>query len=224
MDKWIDKLLKSLCLFPNWFLDFPLQDRLNIDFIGFPDSKAKEKSLSMEIIEFLKINKKPVVFTPGTAAKDIDKFFKEAEITLERLQKPGIFLTKFGDKIPGKLPDNIIHVDFAPLELLLEHCSVLVHHGGIGTCFQALKSGIPQIICYRMGEQMENARVIKTMGVCEAMPYKDISSNLLLRYVESLLNKKDISLKCAEIKERLDSNSSEDNLLAVLKEYLSDIG
>merc|ERR1712118_576125 len=41
---------------------------------------------------------------------------------------------------------NILFVEFAPHELLFPKCSVLVHHGGLGTLAAGLRSGVPQVI------------------------------------------------------------------------------
>jgi len=49
------------------------------------------------------------------------------------MSKPGVFLTKFKDALPEKLPDNIIHEEYLPLEVILYKCCAIVHHGGIGT-------------------------------------------------------------------------------------------
>ncbi|MEE1799004.1 MULTISPECIES: nucleotide disphospho-sugar-binding domain-containing protein [unclassified Streptomyces] len=46
----------------------------------------------------------------------------------------------------GPLPDNMISVGWAPLVSLMECSSLVIHHGGPGSAFAAVMSGIPQII------------------------------------------------------------------------------
>ena len=206
----------NLCLFPDWFIGYQLIGSLNVDYIGFPDPSSDGKALSVEMAEFLKAHDKPVVFTPGSAFRDVGRFFEAAAVALEKLKKPGIFLTRHIEAIPKKLPDNIIHADFVPLEQVLGQCSALVHHGGVGTCYQAIKAGIPQVVCWRMGEQKENARVPKEMGICRTIAYKDVSGEAMYQNIKALLNDAEVQVKCDKVSERVNSRSSEDTLRTLL--------
>ncbi|MCX7747755.1 MAG: glycosyltransferase [Clostridia bacterium] len=206
----------NLSLYPGWFQDFKLSDGIKIDFIGFPEHHEEKVLLPHDIRVFLQKYEKPIVFTPGTAFENNKKFFSEAVLALEKLGKPGIFLTRFKESLPQKLPDNIIYMEFVPLDALLDKCSILVHHGGIGTSYQALKAGIPQIICYRMGEQKENARVLEAAGVCTSLFFDKIDSNLLIKNIKNLIYNNNVPLKCNEIKNKLKSPSSEQLLKDIL--------
>ncbi|WP_394698486.1 glycosyltransferase [uncultured Desulfobacter sp.] len=42
------------------------------------------------------------------------------------------------------MPENIHYCEYAPFSRLFPKAAAVVHHGGIGTCAQALKAGIPQ--------------------------------------------------------------------------------
>ncbi|MEU1660154.1 activator-dependent family glycosyltransferase [Streptomyces griseofuscus] len=46
----------------------------------------------------------------------------------------------------GPLPDNVRVVGFAPLDVLLQTCAAVVHHGGFGTWSTALYHGVPQVM------------------------------------------------------------------------------
>ncbi|MEU6284538.1 nucleotide disphospho-sugar-binding domain-containing protein [Streptomyces sp. NPDC047028] len=46
----------------------------------------------------------------------------------------------------GPVPANVEVVDPAPLSLLLDGCTALIHHGGAGTGLTALARGLPQLV------------------------------------------------------------------------------
>lgn len=202
-------------LFPEWLLKFKLSKDLNVDFVGFPESLKGVSNLPNNILDFLKTHEKPILFTPGTAFQNNKFFFNEAVLTLEKMSKPGIFLSKFKDALPEKLPDNIIHAEYLPLELLLDECCAIVHHGGIGTCYEALKAGIPQLICYRMAEQRENSAAIKALGVSNELSFERVNSKLLLESLQ-IIDDDDVLANCNEIREKLQMEKPERNLLMYL--------
>ena len=59
----------------------------------------------------------------------------------------------------------IRHVSYAPFSQLLPRCAALVHHGGIGTCAQALAAGIPQLVMPMGFDQPDNAARLQRLGV-----------------------------------------------------------
>jgi rhamnosyltransferase subunit B len=60
-----------------------------------------------------------------------------------------------------------LYARYSPFSQLLPQCAALVHHGGIGSCAQALAAGIPQIIQPCAHDQFENARCVQALGAGE---------------------------------------------------------
>lgn len=60
---------------------------------------------------------------------------------------------------------NIRFVEAAPHEWLFPQCTCTVHHGGAGTTYSALRSGVPTIITPVLGDQFVFERVVKEKGV-----------------------------------------------------------
>ncbi|MEV0219876.1 nucleotide disphospho-sugar-binding domain-containing protein [Streptomyces sp. NPDC050704] len=46
----------------------------------------------------------------------------------------------------GELPDSVRVVDPAPLNLFLDGCAAVIHHGGSGTALTAIAHGLPQLV------------------------------------------------------------------------------
>jgi len=74
-----------------------------------------------------------------------------------------IFLTRYPEQLPPSLPKEVKHFSYIPLSQLLPHAAVLIHHGNIGTCSQALRAGIPQIIQPLAFDQFDQCRTNQTI-------------------------------------------------------------
>lgn len=206
---------QNACLYPDWLQDFGLRDGMQAHLIGFPGTPGSDAVLPKSVSEFITAHPKPIVFTPGTAFENNASFFEEAAAALKKLGRSGIFLTRHKESVPRELPGNILYMDFVPLELLLDQCAAIVHHGGIGTCCQALGAGIPQIIGYRMAEQMENARVMKKQGVCDARPFAEIEWQWLANTIEKL-TEQEVLKRCGGIRQKMNDEISEERFLDFL--------
>ncbi len=208
---------KNICLFPPWFqhYDVEMSDKLN--HIGFPEIGTPDE-LPADLTNFLEKNNNPIVFTPGTLFSNNDNFFNEALKTLKYLNKPGIFLSKSLKDLHLDIPDNVYIADFIPLDKLLDRCGLIVHHGGIGTTSQSLRSGAPQIIFYHQGmDQKINAEIIEKQGICRKYPYKKFSSKILNIFIKELLTD-DIRDKCLELRDTINGESSADRLIKYVKQ------
>jgi len=65
----------------------------------------------------------------------------------------------------GALPANVTPVGWVPMDILLPTCAAVVHHGGSGTCFNALVAGVPQLAVPHAGDQFVTAAAISSRGV-----------------------------------------------------------
>ncbi len=151
-------------LFPSWF--GPVDDMSKIPLTGFPMvDDALVPALPPPLETFLRDGPAPVIFTPGSFMRRSEAFFREAMATCERQGLRAVFLTPHGDQIPQTLPPTIRHFKFVSLQRLAGHAAALVHHGGIGTCAQALRAGIPQLITPVFFDQPDNAARVEALGV-----------------------------------------------------------
>ena len=108
----------------------------------------------------------------------------------------GVFLSQYSDQIPKELPDTVFYGAYAPFGKLLPKSSVLVHHGGIGTCAQALKAGIPQLLVPFGLDQHDNASRIVNLGAGDEIPMKKYKSSLVATILQKLRSDTDIQSNC----------------------------
>ena len=164
--EWWDSPDGVLVLFPKWFgrpqpdwpenllqWDFPLEDL------------GGEMGMQEELVKFLEAGERPVVFTPGSANVQAERFFETAVEVVKRLGVRAVFVTRMEHLVPEGMGDRILQVDFVPFGRLLEHTSVFVHHGGVGTMAQGFRAGVPQLVMAMAHDQPDNAERMERLGV-----------------------------------------------------------
>jgi rhamnosyltransferase subunit B len=193
-----------LALFPGWYgkaqpdwpvntlqWDFPLEDLV------------EEKSMPPELVDFLAAGEKPVVFTPGTGNLHARAFFETALELCTRLGCRGVFVTRDLGQVPGGLPETVLAVKYAPFSTLLEHASVFVHHGGIGSIAQGFKAGVPQFIVFMGFDQPDNAERLEHMGAGVGLDIQKFDVRRALPLLRRCLEEAAIRQNAAACKARL---------------------
>lgn len=115
---------------------------LQTDYLFNPD----EGELSPEIKLFLAAGEKPIYFgfgsmTDGDAHKTLEIIFK----AVEQLQIRAVISRGWANYTVEHLPQGVFFAGEEPHGKLFPKMSCIVHHGGAGTCSQAVRSGVPQI-------------------------------------------------------------------------------
>jgi rhamnosyltransferase subunit B len=154
-----------LALFPEWFgrpqpdwpgnllqWDFPMEDL------------GTEMPMGPEVLAFLEEGERPVVFTPGSANIQAERFFETAVAVVKRLGIRAVFVTRTELTIPVEMSGRILLADFVPFGALLKHASAFVHHGGVGTMAQGFRAGLPQLVMAMSHDQPDNADRLERLG------------------------------------------------------------
>ncbi len=199
---WLHSPDLVLGLFPKWFApsqpDWPPATALT----GFPlYDDAENLGLSKSLQSFLNAHAKPLVCTPGSANKHAKVFFRESMKVCETLNQPGIFLTRYPEQLPHPLSPQILHCAYEPLSSLLLYSTALIHHGGIGTCSQALRAGIPQLIQPYAFDQYDNGARIKSLGVGNTLSSRSFRAPNIIRALQNLHSSPTVNTKCQQIKQ-----------------------
>lgn len=201
---WIHSPDKVIGLFPGWFAepqpDWPKNTEVT-NFLFFDESD--KNPMSPELENFIAEGKPPIIFTAGTAVNDAAPFFKASAEACDILNARGIFLSRYKDHIPNDLSPNIFYCEYAPFSKLLPYASALVHHGGIGTCAQALRAGIPQLITPFGMDQPDNSSRLKELGVSAEIRLKKYKSSTVADQLGKLLGNKDVHTRCKKLADGL---------------------
>lgn len=190
---------------------------------GFPwhDGSHHELRLSADIERFLGDGPAPLVFCLGTAAShSAGDFHEQAAAAAAKLNRRAILLVGRGVEPPRSLPAGVMAAPYAPFSLLLHRAAAVVHHGGIGSTAQALRSGRPQLVIPHAHDQFNNALLAHRLGVARMLARHRLTVPRLTRELDRLLSDPSHATRAAEVGPRI---SSEDGA-RVAAEQLERIG
>ncbi|MEM5585727.1 glycosyltransferase [Roseibium sp. AS2] len=111
-----------------------------------------------ELATFLEAGPAPVFLGFGSMpSRDPEKLTATVLEALRTTGRRAILSTGWGGLSSRDLPENlagrVLLVEKAPHSWLFPRCSAIVHHGGAGTTHEALRWGIPSLICPVFGDQ-----------------------------------------------------------------------
>ncbi|GAA4929265.1 glycosyltransferase [Actinoplanes utahensis] len=110
-----------------------------------------------------------VLVTGGTGRMLHPGFYPAALAALAAAGRPGLVVTPHRDLLPARLPPGVRWQAEAPFAAVLPTCGAVVHHGGIGTAVQALRSGTPQVILADGADRPDNARRLAAYGLAHSL-------------------------------------------------------
>jgi len=211
--QWWHSPQRVIGLFPEWYAA-PQQDwPPNTALTGFPlyDERAVS-GISPQLEAFLAeaeaVGDSPVVFAPGSGNSQARRFFEAAADACRRLDRRGILLTRYPEQIPARLPGGVLAADYAPFSSLLPRAAALVHHGGIGTCGQALAAGLPQLVLPMGFDQPDNAMRLVRLGVARTLQPGRATGARVAAELAGILADASVSRCCAELARRFQGDDA----------------
>jgi rhamnosyltransferase subunit B len=193
-----------LCMFPRWYAEPQPDWPANVIQTDFPLwNHRQDGELPEEVLAFLKAEKAPVVFMPGSANIHAHRFFAVAVEACRCLGRPGILLTEFPEQLPADRPEWVAHFPYVPLDLLLPHAAAFVHHGGIGSTSQGMLAGIPQVVTPLAHDQFDNAARVRRLGLGASIPLRHLYDPWLMQSLELLLESEAVAESCRMVAEQL---------------------
>ena len=132
---------------------------------GFPwyDADADGSAvLDQELEAFLDAGPPPMIVSLGSFVPYSDTdLYGHAATAAKRLGRRAVLLVGEG-AVTGS--EEVLVRRYAPHSRLFPRAAAIVHHGGIGTTGQALRSGKPQLVSPFMGDQPDNAARVSRLG------------------------------------------------------------
>ena len=110
----------------------------------------------------------------GSAGKALDSMVVlHASIAALAGEQMNVVLTTGYHSLPKQvlpLPVNFHHASYLPGLAMAEHCDLLIHHGGYGSCQTGLYAGKPAVIIPTFSERESNARRVAATGAGAFVP------------------------------------------------------
>jgi UDP:flavonoid glycosyltransferase YjiC (YdhE family) len=141
-------------------------------FAYYDGPEGADGSIDTEIAAFLTDGPPPLVFTLGSFVIHAPGDFYETSARIARRLGRRALLLVGRHAIPkfASLAGNGVAVaGYAPHSLVFPRAAAVIHHGGIGTTAQALRAGVPQLVCPLFGDQFDNARRLRSLGVARVV-------------------------------------------------------
>jgi hypothetical protein len=140
-----------------------------------------------ELEAFLDAGEPPVVVSLGTSAREVGSdVYRAAAEASAKVGRRAVLLTGGSWDIP-ELPEGVVAVAEAPHERLMSRACAVVHHGGAGTCAQALRAGKPTLIVPFGHDQADNAYRAQALGGARVVPRRRASADRLARTLGGML-------------------------------------
>ncbi|MES2091568.1 MAG: glycosyltransferase [Pseudomonadota bacterium] len=186
----------TIALFPQSLMKQPLATDFpqGVSFAGFSyfDGGAKA-SLPEELVSFLAQGDPPVVFTLGSSIVfNPGQFCEESSLACQKLGVRAVFLVG-QHQIKQPLPPSQIAVPWASHAALFPRCRAVVHQGGIGTCAQASRAGVPQLFVPHAHDQPDNAARLGRLGVALTLLPSKAHGAPLLKALTALVSDEALS-------------------------------
>ena len=140
--------------------------------MGFPQFDGGPRAMPPGLAPFLADGPAPVVFTLGSFVVNASEDFYRNGLAACRALGLRSVLIAGEDEIARLKPllgPDTFACGYAPHSEVFPRCAAIVHHGGIGTTGQALKSGKPQLVVPFLGDQPDNSRRLVALGVARRL-------------------------------------------------------
>ncbi len=126
------------------------------------------------------------------------------------------------------LPPNFRHTPYVPGPAMAKRCSLMIHHGGYGSCQTGLYTGTPQVIIPTYSERESNARRVATVGAGEfvlpvegALSKKRVSAGELRAKVRRVLSDPSYAASAKRISEKMRTYGGACEAARLVEEFLS---
>jgi rhamnosyltransferase subunit B len=168
--------------------DYPQRTSI-VGFATF-DGDDGSTGLDPELEAFLDAGPAPLVFTLGSLiVNSPGRFYGHGVRAAQALGKRAVLLV--GEHGCGEFAHlrsaEVFVGAYAPHSALFPRAAAIVHHGGIGTLAQALRSGRPQLIVPHFADQPDNAARARRLGVARILPPWRYSDTSVSRHLAGLL-------------------------------------
>lgn len=146
-------------------------------------------------------NGKPLIYiTMGTTG--IGDFFHKAYELFKASEMIAIMTTGAQVGMMENINGQVYVETFLNGDSVIEHCDLVVCHGGNGTIYQALQHGKPVLGIPTILDQHFNMRRVEALGIGRMLSWKEFSGNpaSLISLIMSMINEKAFYQRAAQFK------------------------
>lgn len=158
--------------------------------VGFPP--PAQGALDIDTQRWIEAGPPPLVITLGSIAQGLGgaAFWENAAQMARAMNLRALLLHGTAPVPEGP---NLRALPYAPHADVFPKAAAIIHHGGIGTSAEALRSGKPQLVVPIGGDQPDNAARLVDLGVAAVLPLKRFTATRAQAGLGDLLERFDYS-------------------------------
>jgi rhamnosyltransferase subunit B len=187
----------------------PQRPLLQAGFCWFDGASGADGGWPEGLREFLDAGDPPIVFTLGSSIVHAPRHFFPASIQAAHALGRRAVLLNGRDTAPLAVPQHaraqasMFVTGYAPHAPLFARAAAIVHHGGIGTLAQALRSGRPQLIVPFFADQPDNAARASRLGVARTLRPRNYRATSAAGELRRLLHDGAVAARAAAVADML---------------------
>jgi rhamnosyltransferase subunit B len=208
MHQWMNSPQLVIAFFPEWFAAAQPDWPAHTHAVGFPLWDDTDAAPNPEAEEFLNAGPAPIVFTPGSAGKTMQRFFRESVKAARYLDLRAMLVTNYPEQVPPDLPPNIRVFGYLPFSRVLPRAALIVYHGGIGTLAQGIKAGIPHLVVPHGYDQFDSGWRVEQLGLGRSIPQSRYRYHRVARTIAGILQSGASAERRREFAARMDSSQA----------------
>jgi rhamnosyltransferase subunit B len=200
---WLRAPRLNLGLWPDWFAPVEPDWPSRVVLTGFLVDDPSTGEVPREMQSLLAADQPPILLTGGTGNFVSPDFYLAAAAGVQRLGRRCVLVSRYPKDVPVNLPGDVTRFGYLPYGKVLPHVGAIIHHGGIGTCAQALAAGIPQLILAIGADRPDNAQRLQNLGVAEFLPLPRWQPEAVQAALQRLLNSEEVKKRCQVLSEQI---------------------
>jgi rhamnosyltransferase subunit B len=192
----------NLGMWPEAFRPAAADDPPSAVLCGFPFDDSGPARLADDLERFLAAGSPPLTVGLGSSVRPLGgDVYREIGRACAELGCRAVLVGASPADAEGL--SGVLAIPSAPFRLLFPRSRAIVHHGGIGTLAEALRSGAPAAVIPFANDQHDNARRARELGVSLVGKRGAVRGKKLRQLLERLLGDEALRTKAAALGEKL---------------------
>ena len=200
--RWLKSPELSLTLWPDWLEPPGPAWPARVVQVGFLIGDSTAGDIPAEAEAMLAADLPPVLVTGGTGVFVKSEYYLAALEGVQRAGRRGLLVSRVQTYVPEVIPDNFLRLEYLPYGKVLPRVGAIIHHGGLGTCVQALMAGRPQLMMALGHDRPDNAARFQKLGVAEFLPPPRWQPALVEAALRRLLESPEVEARCQALARR----------------------
>jgi len=207
-----------MALWPAWF-EQSKAIHPEVKRVGFLPTNESPNELSAQVKNIVEGTPAPILII-GSSGRSVwgKHFFELAAQSCAMITRPTIMVVQHQNVVPDVLPENVLLVErLFDIRRVMSRCSLVIHHGGIGTVSDALAAGCPQVILSDGFDRTTNGKIVELLGAGRVLDVSKCNDQELNAAIADLNSSREIYEKCTDYSTRIKQQNTADAACSLIE-------